>query len=133
LLELVEKTKETYVLPLLNDCSCAIANFDLWMSKGAHDVFVLVIIFLGSNWKPKHVTFGLFEATKPIKQALAKNLIEFLDAYGLKNNILAYVKDEGSNLNTLTNVLKSIVKCEALGLEESFQGIYFGHVFSKAC
>jgi hypothetical protein len=45
--ELVEKTKETYVLPLLNDCSCAIARFDLWMSKGARDVFVLVIIFLG--------------------------------------------------------------------------------------
>jgi hypothetical protein len=46
LLELVEKTKETYVFPLLNDCSCATTSFDLWMSKGAHDVFVLVIIFL---------------------------------------------------------------------------------------
>jgi hypothetical protein len=116
----VEKTKETYVLPLLNDCSCTIANFDLWMSKGAHDVFVLVIIFLGSDWKPKHVTFGLFEAAKTIGQALAKNLIELLDAYGLRNKIIAYVKDEGSNLNTLTNALKSIVKCETIGLEESF-------------
>jgi hypothetical protein len=48
--KLVEKTKETYVLPLLNDCYCVIANFDLWMSKGAHDVFVLVIKFLGSDW-----------------------------------------------------------------------------------
>jgi hypothetical protein len=47
LLELVEKTKETYILPLLNDYSCGIANFDLWMSKGAHDVFILVIFFLG--------------------------------------------------------------------------------------
>jgi hypothetical protein len=36
---LVEKNKETYVLPLLNDCSCATACFDLWMSKGARDVF----------------------------------------------------------------------------------------------
>jgi len=49
LCELVEKTKETYVLPLLNDYNCVTANFDLWMSKGAHDVFVLVISFLGSN------------------------------------------------------------------------------------
>jgi hypothetical protein len=48
--KLVEKTKETYVLPLLNDFYCVIANFDLWMSKGAHDVFVLVIKFLGSDW-----------------------------------------------------------------------------------
>jgi hypothetical protein len=103
------------------------------MSKGAHDVFVLVINFLGSNWKPKHVTLGLFEATKTIGQMLAKNLIELLDAYGLRNKIIAYVKDEGSNVNTLTNALKFVIKCETLGLEESFQGTCFGHVFSKAC
>jgi len=47
LLELVEKTKETHALPLLNDYICGIANFDLWMSKGAHDVFILVIFFWG--------------------------------------------------------------------------------------
>jgi hypothetical protein len=79
------------------------------MSKGAHDVFVLVIIFLGFDYKPKHVTFGLFEATETIRQALAKSFIELLDAYGLKNKIIAYVKDEGSNLNTLTNTLKFVV------------------------
>ncbi len=84
MLELIKKTKETYVLPLLNDSSCVTTSFDLWMSKGAHDVFFLVIIFLGSNWKPKHVTFGLFEATETTKQTLVKNFIEFLDAYGLK-------------------------------------------------
>jgi len=133
LLELVEKTKETYVFPLLNDYSCAGTNFDLWMSKGAHDVFVLVMIFWGSNWKPKYITLGLFKPVEITGQALVKNLIELLDAYGLKNKIVAYVKDEGSNLNTLTNALKYVVKCETLGLEESFQGTCFGHVFSNAC
>jgi hypothetical protein len=64
---------------------------------------------------------------------LARNLIELLDAYGLRNKIISYVKDEGSKLNTLNNVLEFVVKCETLGLEESFQGTYFGHVFSKAC
>jgi len=118
----VEKTKETNVLLSLNDCSCATASFDLWMSKGAHDVFVLVIIFLGFNWKPKHVTLGLFEAVETIGQVLVRNLIELLDAYGLRNKIIAYVKDEGSNLNTLSNALNFVVKCETLGLEESFQG-----------
>jgi hypothetical protein len=38
------------------------ASFNLWMSKGAHDIFVFVIIFLGFDWQPKHVTIGLFEA-----------------------------------------------------------------------
>jgi hypothetical protein len=31
-----------------------------------------------------------------------------------------YVKDEGSNLNRLTNALKFVIKYETLGLEESF-------------
>jgi hypothetical protein len=43
-----------------------------------------------------------------------------MDAYGLRNKIITYVKDEGLNLNTLTSALKLVVKCEILGLEESF-------------
>jgi hypothetical protein len=73
----VKKTKETYVLPLLNDCSYATTNFGLWMSKGAHDVFILVIIFLGFDWKPKHVILGLFEVVETIGQALVKILFNF--------------------------------------------------------
>jgi hypothetical protein len=84
------------------------------MSKGTHDVFASVISFLGSDWKPKHVTFGLFEAIDITKQALARNLIDLFDIYGLKNKIITYVKDEGSTLNTLTITFKFIVKCEAL-------------------
>jgi hypothetical protein len=83
-------------------------------------VFVFVINVLGSNWKPKHVTLGLFKIAKTIGQMLIRNLIELLDAYGLRNKIIAYVKDESSNLNTLTNALKFVIKCETLGLEENF-------------
>jgi len=32
----------------------------------------------------------------------------------------------------MTTIFKSIVSCESLGLEESFQGSYFDHVFFKA-
>jgi len=35
-----------------------------WMSKGVHDVFALVIIYLGYDWKPKHVILSLFDAFK---------------------------------------------------------------------
>jgi hypothetical protein len=62
---------------------------------------------------------------------LAKNLIELLESYALKRKIIIYVKDEGSNLNTMTIALKSIVSCDMLGLEESFQGNCFGHAFLK--
>jgi hypothetical protein len=44
---LVEKTKLEYVLPKLEQCYLIItANFNLWMSKGAHDIFSLVINLL---------------------------------------------------------------------------------------
>jgi hypothetical protein len=108
-------------------------SFDLWMSKGAHDIFGLVLNFLGSDWQPKHVTIGLFEATKTNGQALVNNLTNLFDQYGLRNKTIAYVKNEGSNLNTMIIVLKCVVKCEVFGLGESFQGTCFGHVFSMTC
>ncbi len=74
----------------------------------------------------------MFETTKITTQGLARNLIRLLDEYGLRKK-LTYVKDEGSNFNVRTIVLKSIVVCECLGLEENFQGFYFDHAFFKAC
>ncbi len=64
----------------------------------------------------------MFEATKTTKQALTNNLTKKIDQYGLRNKITAYVKDEGSNLNIMTIAIKFVVKCEVLGLDESFQG-----------
>jgi hypothetical protein len=42
------------------------------------------------------------------------NLIDLLNAYGLRNKIITYVKNESSNLSTTTNALKLIVKYKAL-------------------
>jgi hypothetical protein len=77
------------------------------------------------------VTIGLFEATETIGQTLAKNFKELLDSYELSKKIIAYVNNKGENLNSMTTILKSIINCEVLGLEESFNGICFGHAFSK--
>jgi len=32
------------------------------MLKGGHVIFAFVIYFLGVDWKPKHITLGLFDA-----------------------------------------------------------------------
>jgi hypothetical protein len=77
------------------------------------------------------VTIVLFVAIKTTNQTLATNLIELFDQYGLRNKIIAYAKDEWSNLITMIYTLKSNVKCEVLGLDESFRGTCFGHVFLK--
>jgi hypothetical protein len=51
LVDLVEKMKQKYVLPKLKQCYFA-TSCDLWMSKGTHDVFILVIGFLNEEWQP---------------------------------------------------------------------------------
>ncbi len=66
------------------------------------------------------MTIGLFEATKITNQALATNLTKLFDQYGFIKNIIAYVKDEGSNWITMIIALKSIVKCQVLSLDEIF-------------
>jgi hypothetical protein len=78
----VEKTIQVYVLTYYIS---ATTSFDLWMSKGAHDIFALIINVLGSNWQPKQVTISLFEATSNIRQTLANNLTKLVDQYGLRN------------------------------------------------
>jgi hypothetical protein len=46
---LVQKTKDVYVLPKFSHYMLAITFFDLWMSKGAYDIFALIINFLDEN------------------------------------------------------------------------------------
>ncbi len=43
--------------------------------------------------------------------------------------LIAYVKDEGSNLNVMTIILNFAVSYESFDLEENFQDTYFGHGF----
>ncbi len=69
-----------------------IANFYLWMSKGAHDVFALVINFLNEEQQPQHIIIRLFEANESTKQAMARNLIELLDQYDLRKKIVTMLR-----------------------------------------
>jgi hypothetical protein len=127
----VEKKKELYVLPQLVKCLSTIPNFDLWMFKRTHDIFTLVLIFLDVNWQPKQVTIGLFETIETTRQALAINLNNLLDFFGLRKKIITFIKDERVNLNAMTSALKSIVSCDILGLKESFNGSCFRHFFPR--
>jgi len=73
------------------------------MSKGAYNVFVLVNflrIWLGA----KACNYWFIWSFKITWHSLAENLIDLLNEYGLRNKIIAYVKDEGFNLNIITHV-----------------------------
>jgi hypothetical protein len=101
------------------------------MSKGEHDIVVFIINFLGFNKQPKSITIGLFKGIKNTRQTLANNLTKLFDQCGLRNKIIAYVKDEGSHFNTMTIALKFVMKCEVLGFNENFQGIFLAMLFLK--
>jgi hypothetical protein len=49
-----------------------------------------------------------------------RKLIKLLNIYELRKKIVAYVKDEGFNLNIMVVALKLVVICDVLSLKESF-------------
>jgi hypothetical protein len=50
LFDLVEKIKQEYVSLKLKHCYSTKTRFYLWMSKGGHNVFSLLISFSIENW-----------------------------------------------------------------------------------
>jgi len=75
----------------------------------------------------KHITIGLFDGVQTLGQALIKKLQDLLEKYGLKKKIVAYVKDEGFNLERTIIVFK--LNCEILNVEESFQRTCFERAY----
>jgi hypothetical protein len=50
---LVENTKQKISLPKLVEYYYVTTSFDLWISRGTHDIFALVINFLVVGWQQK--------------------------------------------------------------------------------
>ncbi len=73
------------------------------------------------------MTVGLFEVIETTNHALVSTPIELFDQYDLKRKNICIC---GSNLNIMTITLKSIMKCEVLGLDESFQSTCSGQGMS---
>jgi hypothetical protein len=65
---LVEKTMLTYVHFAFANYISATYTFDLLMSKGAHDLFIIVINFMSNKWEAKHVTIELLKCLTLVVQ-----------------------------------------------------------------
>jgi hypothetical protein len=87
---------------------------------GGGKTFLLVINVLFANWKLQHVTIGLFEANDTTSVGLTKQLKAFLETFGLKSKVLCYVKNEGTNWETMITTLKSTISCEVLNLSRFY-------------
>jgi len=75
---------------------------------------------------------GLFEVSDTTGQGLMRQLKAMLEKFGLTSKILCNVKDERTNLRTMTTTLKSIISCKTCNLFAPFDGACFGHVMNKA-
>lgn len=59
-----------------------------------------------------HITFDFFEITKNYGNAMALQVNEILAKHRFNAWFIAYVKDERSNLSTMTQALTFIVPCK---------------------
>ncbi len=103
------------------------------VQRGPHDVFVVVVNFLSTNWEPKHIIVGLFDANDTSGATMAMKLKHVFDKFAFMHKIVAYVKDKGSNLQTCVKALKVVVSCGHLNTIEPFDGYSFGHALLKVC
>jgi hypothetical protein len=110
------KTKENYVFPT----SCITCTTSLMF--GCHVLaFGMVVSFINNFWEPTHVTVRVFEVQNTIDGTMDNQVKILLDSFGLLDNVIIYIKNESSNLNTLTNVfLKYVVSCSPPQLSTPF-------------
>jgi hypothetical protein len=60
-LNMVEKTKEKYVITILASYVICTCSFDLWMSCVGFDTFSMVVNIINTSWEHTHVTIRIFE------------------------------------------------------------------------
>jgi hypothetical protein len=65
------------------------------MSKGAHDIFVIVVNFILNDLEAKHVTIGLFEVTNTIDIAMILKLQKLLYKFFLQQKFLPMLRTRG--------------------------------------
>jgi ribulose 1,5-bisphosphate synthetase/thiazole synthase len=94
---LMQKTLVEYVCLKLPIYVLSMCTFDLWTSKGPHNVFGVIVNFMLMNWEPKHITISLFQASYTINATMAFQFLQLLTSFSYLEGV-AYVKDEEVNL-----------------------------------
>jgi hypothetical protein len=57
------------------------------MSKGAHDVFIVVVNFISSDWELNHVTIVLFEVMDTSGASMTTKLQKLLNKFSLTQKL----------------------------------------------
>jgi len=121
LLVMVKKTMNQHVLKSLTSITITSTSFDLWMSHGNVDTFALDINFLSDMWISMHITMGLFEVNETTQSIHGCTTLIFVREVGLLHWVIAFAKDEGTNLATMATTLHSIINCEPLKILKVYE------------
>jgi hypothetical protein len=95
------------------------------MLNVGYNKFDMVVTFINNYWDPTHVIVGVIEMQNISNVAMENEVKILFHSFDLVDKTIVYVKDEGLNLNTLTNALKSIVSCCPLQLLAPFVGSFW--------
>jgi len=96
-------------------------------------MFALVVNYLNKKWEPYHVTMIIFEVHETSRVAMLTQFKDLLAQYNLLDKIITYVKNESTNLNTLTTTLISIISYVFILLPQPYAFSCYGHAMSKCC
>jgi hypothetical protein len=80
LLDMVEKTKETCVIPTLASYIIYTCSFDLWMFRVDFDTFAIVVSSINTSWEPCHVV-GIFKVQNTASVAIANQVKSLRDSF----------------------------------------------------
>jgi hypothetical protein len=75
----------------------------------------------------------LFETPNTSIVVVVEEVKVLLVEFNLKNKVIAYVKDKGTNLNFFTTTFTFVMFYESLQLYQPFVTCCFGDVMSKTC
>jgi hypothetical protein len=75
------------------------------MSQTSYDTFAMVTNFINSFWELTHVIVDICKEQNKISIAMANQVKNLFDSFGLFKKVIVYVKNKWSNLSTLTIAL----------------------------
>jgi hypothetical protein len=76
---------------------------------------------------------GIFEVHETLGASMVVQLKDLLAPYNLLDKLIAYVKDDNTNLNTFTMAFTSIIFYVLLLLPQAYATSCYGHAMSKCC
>jgi hypothetical protein len=75
------------------------------------NIFAIIVSFINTSWISPYMTIDIFKVHNIIGASHGNQVKTLLDSFGLLDKVIAYIKDEGFKLSTLTSTLIFVVSC----------------------